>query len=219
MKESSFPRVADMHFSWRPDWTCDSHIYEGHPRCFNVEVRDDSLAVLLSERQALGGFIQMLLKLAATASTQEDKEATRRHQALRQQAMRFMDFEQIRGLVVEGADPAADETVLFHPDALPDDAALRIGLWRASVAILESWIEARQILDWGRGGIDVHEMMLGAAIERVQRLLEAKVARHVFAAGYPLEVNVHIEASLLGEGIRIVLLRAPTRRAADSLID
>ena len=198
-----------MHFSWRPDWTCDSHRYDGPPRCLSVEVRDDSLAVLLSERQALGGFIQALLKLAATVSTQGELDATRRHQALRQQAMRFMDFGQIHGLVPDGVDPAADEAVLFHPDALPDDAALRIGMWRASVAILEAWIEARQILDWGRGGIDVHEMMLGATIERVQRLLEAKVARHVFAAGHRLEADDHIEASMLGEGIRIVLLRAP----------
>ena len=208
-----------MHFCWRPDWTCDSRQYKGHPRCYSIEVRDDSLAVLLSERQALGGFLQSLLKLAATVSTQGDLVATRRHQALRQQAMRFMDFRQIHGLVHDGADPAADEAALFHPDALPDDAALRIGLWRASVVILESWIEARQILDWGRGGIEVHEMMLGATIERIQRLLEAKVARHVFAAGYRLEADDHIEASMLGEGIRIVLLRAPARRMPDLLVD
>ncbi|MFT3755664.1 MAG: hypothetical protein QM769_06915 [Pseudoxanthomonas sp.] len=201
-----------MHFIWRPDWTRHAEDFEGYPRPITLEVRDDNLAALMHERQMLCAFRQALVKLSACSEKLGEKETTRRHAALRRQAARFADFENIHGSVQDDVDPALDDAIIFHRDAMPDAASLSVGHWRAAIVVQETWIEARQILAQGPGAVDVHDMMLGAAIERRQRQLEAKVERHMDAHQRKLGHEDHVEASLAGERVRIVILPPPPKR-------
>lgn len=207
-----------MRFLWRTDWTRHAHEYEGFPKRFVMDVRNDNLAVCLQQRTMLGAFFNTLLTLAAKADSLSPGELTRRHRAYRDNVERYAGFDKVHGNVAEGVEPCDDIPQIFHPDALPDDAAMDLGAWRAAVVIKGSWIGAAMLAHSGLEGIQMHEMMLGAAMERMQNALEKTVARHLQDARYALDELDHIEVTQIAELVRIEVLAPPPRRDGVSLV-